>query len=63
MKKHLIIYVILILVYFVYNQFIKVQNEKLRELIGIVFSSVLFLYIALIAYIILKKTKKEKVDN
>jgi len=63
MKKHLIIYVILILIYFVYNQFIKIQNEKLRELVSIVFSSILFLYIALIAYIILKKTRKGKIEN
>jgi len=59
MKKHLIVYAVLIVVYFIYNQFVKIQNEKLRELINIGFSSILFLYIAFIAYTILKKTKKK----
>jgi len=58
MKKHLIIYALLILIYFAWNQFVKIQDEIVSESIKIFFSSILFLYMAFIAYTILRKTKK-----
>ncbi|AQX11151.1 hypothetical protein KRE40_11355 [Elizabethkingia meningoseptica] len=60
MKPHLIAYTILILLYFAYNQFFRVQNPQTNDLINIVFASFLFLYIAYIAFIILKRLKDKK---
>ncbi|HAY3551399.1 hypothetical protein BAX97_04815 [Elizabethkingia meningoseptica] len=60
MKPHLIAYTILILLYFAYNQFFRVQDPQTNDLINIVFASFLFLYIAYIAFIILKRLKDKK---
>ncbi|AQX06905.1 hypothetical protein ATB99_11085 [Elizabethkingia meningoseptica] len=60
MKPHLIAYTILILLYFAYNQFFRIQDPQTNDLINIVFASFLFLYIAYIAFIILKRLKDKK---
>lgn len=57
MKKHLTIYGILIAVFVVYNFFFKVEDERMNTVINIAFASVLFLYIAFMASVLLKKMK------
>ena len=37
MKKQLIIYAILIVIFFAYNQFFRVKDDQLNDLINIVF--------------------------
>lgn len=39
MKKQLIIYAILIVIFFAYNQFFRVKDDQLNDLINIIFSS------------------------
>ncbi|WKS95693.1 hypothetical protein [Riemerella columbina] len=58
MKKQLYIYMALILLFVGYNLFFKTDNERLNTLINILFSSLLFLYLAYLALVILKKLKK-----
>ncbi|EKB57462.1 hypothetical protein [Bergeyella zoohelcum] len=60
MKKHLIIYGILVTLFIVYNAFFQVKDEVLNEILNIIFSSILFLYIAIMAWVLLKKIKKVK---
>ncbi|AZI40638.1 MULTISPECIES: hypothetical protein [Epilithonimonas] len=61
MKKQLIIYGVLILAFVLYNFLEPVKNAKTDTLINILFASILFLYIAYIAYLVLRKMgKKDK---
>ncbi|WP_313100250.1 hypothetical protein [Epilithonimonas sp.] len=61
MKKQLIIYGLLILAFVLYNFLEPVKNAKTDTLINILFASALFLYIAYIAYLVLRKmSKKDK---
>lgn len=60
MKKHLIIYGILVTLFIIYNAFFQVKDEVLNEILNIIFSSILFLYIAIMAWVLLKKIKKGK---
>ncbi|WP_313267034.1 hypothetical protein [Epilithonimonas vandammei] len=61
MKKQLIIYGVLILAFVLYNFLEPVKNAKTDTLINILFASALFLYIAYIAYLVLRKMgKKDK---
>lgn len=55
MKKHLIIYGILVTLFIIYNAFFQVKDEVLNEILNIIFSSILFLYIAIMAWVLLKK--------
>lgn len=57
MKKQLYLYAILIIVFILYNTVLKVEDGRINTIINIVFTSVLFLYIAYIAWVILKKMK------
>ncbi|AFR35749.1 hypothetical protein RIU07_07040 [Riemerella anatipestifer] len=57
MKKQLYLYAILIIVFILYNTVLKVEDGRIDTIINIVFTSVLFLYIAYIAWVILKKMK------
>ncbi|AQY21583.1 hypothetical protein RIU62_00800 [Riemerella anatipestifer] len=57
MKKQLYLYAILIIVFILYNTVLKVKDGRIDTIINIVFTSVLFLYIAYIAWVILKKMK------
>lgn len=60
MKKHLQIYAILILGFVVYNTYFQVEDERVNTAINILYSSVLFLYIGYLAYVLLKKLKKNQ---
>lgn len=60
MKKQLIVYGILILIYLVYNFFLKIADEKINTGINIVFASLIFGYISYLAFTLLKKLKNKK---
>nr|WP_245169052.1 hypothetical protein [Marnyiella aurantia] len=57
MKKQLIIYAALILAFIIYNQFFQVPDGRLNDIINIIFSSILFLYIAYLGFLALKKIR------
>ncbi|VFA43588.1 MULTISPECIES: hypothetical protein [Chryseobacterium] len=58
MKPQLIIFAILITGFIVYNFFFQSQDDKTNTVINILFASILFGYIAFMAYSLLKKMKK-----
>lgn len=58
MKIHLMIYGLLVMSFVVYNAFFQVQDALFHEVINIIFASILFLYIAIIAWKILKRIQK-----
>lgn len=60
MKKQLYIYIVLIILFVLYNTCKPVKDPRTDTIINILFASVLFLYIAYIAYLVLKKTSKHK---
>lgn len=60
MKKQLYIYAAVVLLFIAYNQFFQVADERLNTIINILFASVLFLYIAFLAFTVLKKLAKRK---
>lgn len=57
MKKHLYIYGSMILLFIVYNQFFQIQDERINTIVNILFASFLFLYIAFMAFIAIRKMK------
>lgn len=59
MKIHLIIYAILVLLYIVYNAFFQVEDARLHTAINILVGSVIFLYIAFLAYVFLQNLRKK----
>ncbi|MPT33304.1 MAG: hypothetical protein E2600_16905 [Chryseobacterium sp.] len=59
MKKQLYIYAGLIILFVAYNFYKPVKDERLDTVTNILFASVLFLYIAYIAYLVLKKIGKK----
>ena len=60
MKKHLTIYAILIVLFILYNFFFKIGDERINTAINILFASILFGYIAYMAFILVKKLGKNK---
>jgi len=60
LKKQLIIYGILIVIFVLYNFLNPIKDERTDTLINILFASVLFLYIAYIAYLVLRKIGKKQ---
>lgn len=48
----------MIVAFIAYNQFFQVADERMNNLINILFACFLFLYIGYIAYLVLKKLKK-----
>ncbi|MDY3547609.1 hypothetical protein PG291_03220 [Riemerella anatipestifer] len=58
MKKQLYFYAILIVAVVLYNTVFKIEDGRINAIVNIAFASVLFLYIAYIAWVILKKMKK-----
>lgn len=62
MKKQLYTYAVLVLVFIAYNQFFQVADERMNNLINILFASFLFLYIGYLAYLLLQKLKKKEQD-
>ncbi|OWK74174.1 hypothetical protein CBW16_01810 [Flavobacteriaceae bacterium JJC] len=59
MKKQLYFYIAMIAAFVIYNQFFQVPDERINNLINILFASFLFLYIGYIAYLVLKRLKKD----
>ncbi|MCU7543343.1 hypothetical protein D1Z97_09770 [Riemerella anatipestifer] len=57
MKKQLYFYAILIIAFVLYNTVFKVEDDRVNAIVNIAFASILFLYIAYIAWVILKKMK------
>ena len=60
MKTQIIIYAILIVIFLAFNFIDPIKDPKTNTLINIFFASILFLYIAYIAFVILKKMGKKK---
>lgn len=60
MKKQLYIYMGMVLVFIIYNQFFQLQDERLNDLINILFASFLFLYIGYMAFLVLKRLKRNR---
>ena len=60
MKKHLIIYAILVIIFIAFNTFVKLEDARLNTAINILFGSIIFGYIAFLAFILLKKLGKKK---
>jgi len=60
MKKHLAFYGILIILFIVYNLFFQVEDPKTNTAFSILFSSIIFGYIAYMAFVLLKKMGKNK---
>lgn len=60
MKKQLYIYAFLIVLFVLYNTLNPIKDPRTDTVINILFASILFLYIAYIAYLVLKKTSKHK---
>ncbi len=59
MKRHLYFYGLLIFAFIFYNLFFKIDDVRLHNIINIVWGSVIFLYIAYMAMVLLKKTKNK----
>lgn len=59
MKAQIYNYAGIIILYILYNQFFRVQDEKTNTIINILFASVLFGYMAYMAIVVLKKMKKK----
>jgi len=58
MKIHLIFFAILIAGFISYNVFFKAEDDRLNTVINILYASVLFGYIAFMAFALLKKMRK-----
>lgn len=50
----------MVLVFIIYNQFFQLQDERLNDLINILFASFLFLYIGYMAFLVLKRLKRNR---
>lgn len=60
MKKQLYIYGVLIIAFVLYNFLDPIKDARTDTVINIIFASVLFLYIAYIAFLVLKRTNKPR---
>ncbi|GEN77802.1 hypothetical protein [Chryseobacterium hagamense] len=58
MKPQLIIFGVLVAGYIVYNLFLQIPDERTNTVINILFASIIFAYIAFMAFSLLKKMKK-----
>lgn len=58
MKTQLYYYLGIIIMYILYNQFLRVEDEKTNAIINILFASFLFGYIAYMGIKVLKNMKK-----
>ncbi|RRQ46832.1 hypothetical protein [Chryseobacterium sp. SC28] len=59
MKKQLYIYAGLIILFVAYNFYKPIEDARIDTGINILFASILFLYIAYIAYLVLKRMGKK----
>lgn len=60
MKKHLTIYAILIVIFIMYNFFFQIEDPRINTAVNILFASILFGYIAFMAFVLFKKLGKKK---
>lgn len=60
MKKHLYIYTLLILIFVGYNLLSPIKDERADTAVNILLTSILFGYIGYMAYVLLKKLKKNR---
>jgi hypothetical protein len=58
MKPQLIIFGILVAGYIMYNLFFQIPDERTNTVVNILFASIIFAYIAFMAFSLLKKMKK-----
>ncbi|MBD8084145.1 hypothetical protein [Chryseobacterium caseinilyticum] len=58
MKPHLIIFGIMIAGFIAYNLFFAATDDRTNTLINIIYASVLFGYMAFMAFVVLKKMRK-----
>ncbi|WP_185113695.1 hypothetical protein [Chryseobacterium sp. Leaf394] len=58
MKPHLIIFGIMIAGFIAYNLFFAATDDRANTLINIIYASVLFGYMAFMAFVVLKKMRK-----
>ncbi|MGG5209791.1 FeoB-associated Cys-rich membrane protein [Chryseobacterium sp. MIQD13] len=58
MKPHLIVFAILIAIFIAYNFFFRIEDDRMNTIVNIILASILFGYIAFMAYSLLKKMKK-----
>lgn len=58
MKKYLFIYVVLIVVFIIFNLFFDLGNERLNTVVNLLLGSIIFGYISWIAIVILRRMKK-----
>ncbi|MBL1223302.1 hypothetical protein JET18_20850 [Chryseobacterium sp. L7] len=58
MKPHLIVFAVLIAAFIAYNFFFRIEDDRMNTVANIVLASILFGYIAFMAYALLKKMKK-----
>ncbi|WP_185151765.1 hypothetical protein [Chryseobacterium sp. SN22] len=58
MKPQLIIFGVLVAGYISYNLFFRIADERTNTVVNILFASVIFAYIAFMAFSLLKKMKK-----
>lgn len=60
MKRHLIFYAVLIIVFILYNFFFRIQDDRINAAINILLASIIFGYIAYMAFVLIKKMRKNK---
>lgn len=58
MKPQLIIFSILVAGYIIYNLFLQIPDDRTNTVVNILFASIIFAYIAFMAFSLLKKMKK-----
>lgn len=58
MKKYIYFYGLLVMLYIMYNLFFPMEDPKYHTLVNILFASFLFLYIGILAFILLRKLRK-----
>ncbi|NML55800.1 hypothetical protein [Chryseobacterium cheonjiense] len=58
MKPQLIIFGVLVAGYIIYNLFLQIPDDRTNTVVNILFASIIFAYIAFMAFSLLKKMKK-----
>ncbi|MCY0970711.1 hypothetical protein [Chryseobacterium wangxinyae] len=58
MKIHLIFFAVLIAGFIAYNLFFEIDDDRTNTVVNILYASILFGYIAFMAFALLKKMKK-----
>ncbi|MEC5393833.1 hypothetical protein [Bergeyella sp. RCAD1439] len=60
MKKQLFLYAVLVLGFILYNAFFRSEDQRMDTLINILYTSLLFLYMGYMAFIVLRRMKQRK---